>query len=474
MDIFLAHQQLQAKALSPVELTQQCLQQAKSSPHNSFISLLEDLARETAQAAERRIYQHGPQGYLDGIPFNLKDLFISQAIRTTAGSLSLYNYIPPYQGYVSEKLQAAGGILLGKTGCDEFGMGSSNENTPFGPVLNPHNPQFVAGGSSGGSAASIAEGASLYSMGTDTGGSVRLPANFCGLVGLKPTYGRISRYGQIAYASSLDQAAPMGNSVSDMACILEALTEHDPRDSSNAPLGKMHLAQKVFTTPPEYLAGKKIGISDSLMQDCAPLVKKSLMQALQQFSQNGATLVEVELKHLKYSVSSYYIVATSEASSNLARFDGIHYGLRSCGAHDSQQTSLEATYRQSRSQGFGAEVKRRILLGTYALSAGHYDAYYKKACQVRRLISRDFQQAFACCDAIFSPVCATTAPRLGECVQNPIKMYTNDLYTIPANLAGLPRPRPSLWAGRAPIAHGVSTHWPSLWGRTTLAPRPGL
>ena len=228
MDILTTHHQLKTKEVSSVELTRQCLHLAKTSSNNSFISLLEDLALEVARAAEDRIQRDGPKTYLDGIPFNLKDLFITEGIRTTAGSMALYNYIPPYDGHVSEKLKSAGGILVGKAGCDEFGMGSANQNTPFGPVRNPINPRFVAGGSSGGSAASVAEGSSFYSVGTDTGGSIRLPANFCGLVGLRPTYGRISRYGQIAHGSSLDQPAPIAKSVNDVACILEVLTEHDP------------------------------------------------------------------------------------------------------------------------------------------------------------------------------------------------------------------------------------------------------
>ena len=433
MDILAAHRQLKEGKISPVELTGQCLQQIKVSSNNSFISILEDLALEAAKEAENRIHKEGPKTYLDGIPFSLKDLFITKGIRTTAGSMMLYNYIPPYDGYVSEKLKLAGGVLVGKVGCDEFGMGSTNENTPFGPVLNPVDPKFVAGGSSGGSAASVAEGSCFYSMGTDTGGSVRLPANFCGLVGLKPTYGRISRYGQIAYASSLDQTSPIARSVSDMACILRQLTEHDCRDSTNIPLGEMNVVEEVANTKPEYLVGKKIGINYSLIEACDPQVKKSLDQAINQLQLAGVELVDIDLAHLKYAVSTYYIVATSEASSNLARYDGIHYGLRA-----GSEGNLEQSYKNSRSRGFGAEVKRRILLGTYSLSSGYFDAYYKKACKVRRLIYCDFRQAFNACDAVLLPVGSSTASPLGDAIKDPVKMYMNDLYTIPVNLAGFP------------------------------------
>ena len=433
MDILEAHQKLKAKEISPLELTELCLKKIKHCSNNSFISVLEDLAMEKAKESEKRILREGPKSYLDGIPFSLKDLFITKGIRTTAGSAILYNYIPPYDGYVSEKLGHAGGILVGKVGCDEFGMGSTNENTPFGPVRNPRNTAHVAGGSSGGSAASVAEESCFYSMGTDTGGSVRLPSNFCGLVGLKPTYGRISRYGQIAYASSLDQTSPLGKSVSDMACILESLTDHDCRDSTNIPLGKMNLVDGLSKIKAEHLKGKKIGFNESFIENCEPKVTRALKEAIEVLRKAGAELVEVDLPHLKYAVSAYYIVATSEASSNLARFDGIHYGLRR-----QRQGNLEQTYKDSRAEGFGGEVKKRILLGTYSLSSGYYDAYYKKACQVRRLIYQDFERAFKKCDVIFSPVCSSTAPLLEEATKDSLKMYMSDLYTIPVNLAGLP------------------------------------
>ncbi|MCY4644245.1 MAG: Asp-tRNA(Asn)/Glu-tRNA(Gln) amidotransferase subunit GatA [Bacteriovoracales bacterium] len=433
MDIFEAHQKLKAKEISPSELTRQCLDKALKSKNNSFISIVEDFAHQCALESEKRIQKNGPQTYLDGIPFSLKDLFITKGIRTTAGSMILANYIPPYDGYVSEKLKKAGGTLIGKTNCDEFGMGSTNENSYFGPVSNPLNRKFVPGGSSGGSAVSVLEGSSFYSMGTDTGGSIRLPANFCGLISLRPSYGRISRYGQIAHSSSLDQCAPLGKSVTDMACLLEALTEYDVRDATNVPLGTMSIAQDVHQTPPEHLKGKKIGVYAPFIDACKPLVKSSLEKALKHCEEAGAKIVTIDLRHLKYAISTYYIISTSEASSNLARFDGIHYGLR-----ESDGQGLEQTYQKSRSRGFGNEVKRRILLGTYSLSAGYYDAYYKKACQMRRLIFDDFQSAFKSCDVIFSPVCASTAFPVDMSQKSPTEMYINDFYTVPIALAGLP------------------------------------
>ena len=433
MDILTAHKKLKSKEISPLDIIRECLHKAKSSHHNSFISLLEDFSLKAAQNVQAKIQKEGPQSYLAGIPFSLKDLFITKNIRTTAGSMMLYNYIPPYDGYVSERLKEAGGVLMGKVGCDEFGMGATNENTPFGPVSNPIDPKFVAGGSSGGSAASVAEGSSFYSIGTDTGGSTRIPANFCGLVALRPSYGRISRYGQIAHASSLDQASPIGKSVNDMSCILEALTEYDNRDSTNAPSCKINVVEDVSQTQVEYLKGKKIGVNYELIEGCNPLVKASLKKAMKHFEEAGAEFIEVDLKHLKYSLSSYYIISSSEASSNLARFDGIH-----CGVRDFSKEGLEQTYRSSRSKGFGNEVKKRVLLGTYSLSSGYYDAYYKKACQVRKLIYNDFQEAFKICDVIFFPVSPYTAPLIGTAVHDPVKIFQADAYTIPASLAGLP------------------------------------
>ncbi|MBP9674786.1 MAG: Asp-tRNA(Asn)/Glu-tRNA(Gln) amidotransferase subunit GatA [Bacteriovoracaceae bacterium] len=428
--IFSLHQKLKKREISSVEITQEAIHQAKKSNCNAFISLTEDYALEQAKHCDEK---KEFKTYLTGIPFSLKDLFVTKGIRTTAGSKILYNYIPPYEGYISEKLQKAGSVLIGKVGCDEFGMGSTNEYTPYGPVLNPLNKEFIAGGSSGGSAASVAESSSFYSMGTDTGGSIRLPANFCGLVALKPSYGRVSRYGQIAFASSLDQSSPIAKTTLDVACIMEQITEHDVRDATHAEIPAMNIVQELLNISPHYLKGKKIGFTPSFIDSCQEEVKKSLLSALDIFKKLGAILIPVELPYAKYAVPTYYIIATSEASTNLARMDGVRFGLRKA-----SQGNLEETYALSRTEGFGAEVKRRILLGTFSLSSGYYDAYYTKACKVRRLMSQDFENAFSQVDVIFSPVCASSAFKKGEAIKDSVQVYMNDLYTIPVNLAGLP------------------------------------
>lgn len=433
MKIFELQNQFKNKKLSPVELTQDLIKVAKKNENNSFISITEETALQEAQKAETLILS-GKGTFLTGIPYSLKDLFITKDIRTTAGSKMLFNYIPPYEGFVSKALKDHGGILIGKVGCDEFGMGSTNEYTPFGPVTNPYNKKLVAGGSSGGSAASVAEGAVVYSIGTDTGGSVRLPANFCSLYGLKPSYGRVSRYGQIAYASSLDQASPMANSVLDLACIMEALTEKDHRDSTNVPNKKMNdIVKRVQKISKDHLKNKIIAYSEELINGCDDAVKNHLYDQLTKLEKSGAKLKKVELPHLKYSVSVYYIIATSEASANLARYDGIHFGFSS-----DQAKNLIDTYTQSRTKGFGSEVKRRILLGTFSLSSGYQDEYFAKACKIRRLIYNDFQNVLKDADVFFSPVCASTAFEMGIKEEDSLKMYMNDLYTLPVNLAGLP------------------------------------
>lgn len=426
---------LSEKRVSSVELTQECLIEAKKNKNNAFISVCEDSALQEAEESDHRRSTGELISSLDGIPYSLKDLFITKGIRTTAGSRSLFNYIPPYQGGVAGYLKQAGAVLIGKVGCDEYGMGSTNEKTIFGPVLNPLNTDHVAGGSSGGSAASVAEGSSFFSMGTDTGGSVRLPCNFCGLTGLKPTYGRVTRYGQIAYASSLDQASPMAASVQDLAIVMEIISQKDDRDSSQANLEPLNISQELESLSGDYLKGKTLGVDSSFIDACAPKIKEEQLRALDQWKKLGVEVKEITLSHLKYSVSTYYIIATSEASANLARFDGIHYGYR---AKTNDHSSLEQTYIDSRTQGFGDEVKKRILLGTFSLSSGYSDQYYAQACKVRRLIANDFQEAFKQVDFIFSPVCATSAFKLGEGIQNPVQMYMNDLYTIPVNLSGLP------------------------------------
>ena len=430
MNVYEAHLNIKEKKISSVELVQECLLKFKKAQNNSFISLTADLALAKALETDKEIAKSGLRSTLHGIPYSLKDLFITKGIRTTAGSKILYNYIPPYDGYISERLNSVGAILMGKTALDEFGMGSTGKMTPFPIVTNPLDKEKVAGGSSSGSAASVCEGSSLFSMGTDTGGSVRLPAIFCGLVGFKPSYGRVSRYGQIAYASSLDQASPIAKTVLDIACIMEEITQKDSRDATHKSQAPLNMDNK--KEPAGFLKGKKIGISSSLMENCREDMCRTLQKALKFFKDKGVVLVEMEFPHFEYAVPAYYIIASCEASANLARYDGIHYGLRSKGVGD-----IEQTYIKSRSIGLGEEVKRRILLGTFALSSGFYDAYYNKACLIRHLITKDFEDNFNKCDMIFLPVSPGTAFSLNR-PQSVVETYLNDLYTIPVNLAGLP------------------------------------
>lgn len=423
--------QLEAKEVTSLELTQDALAIAKANKNNAYISVLEDYAIGRASEADKRISQGKKLTHLDGVPFSLKDLFITKGIRSTGGSKSLYNYIPQYEGSVSKFLQGAGGVLIGKVGCDEFGMGSTNEKTAFGAIYNPLNKDFVAGGSSGGSAASVSEGSAVYSIGTDTGGSVRLPANFCGLVGYKPSYGLVTRYGQMAYGSSLDQASPMAVDIMSIGCIMEELAQFDEHDSTQLKREEFKIVKELENTSVADLKNLKIGYDPSFFEACDPKVKESLNNSLNVFKEAGASLVEVSMPHLKYCVSVYYILATAEASANLSRYDGIHYGLRVKGR------DLLETYTKSRSMGFGDEVKKRIILGSFVLSSGYQDQYFSKASKVRRLIADDFKKAYEKCDFFLSPVCASTAFKLGEGIHDPLKMYMNDLYTIPVNLSGL-------------------------------------
>ena len=425
--IYNAHLALKDKKISAKELCAEHIKVAKENLNNTFITLTEDYALEKA----KKIDNAGIKSFLDGIPFSLKDLFITKNIRTTAGSKMLYNYVPPYEGTTSANLQNSGAVLIGKVGCDEFGMGSSNENTAFGAVNFPMNKDYLPGGSSGASAVSVLEGSSLFSMGTDTGGSVRLPANFCGLVGYKPTYGRVSRYGQIAYASSLDQASPFARTPLDIAIIMDAITKNDEKDSTQAPIGAMNSAEKILKNKETKLS-LAIGIDRSMVDNCREDVRDNLNDSIKLLEKRGVKFKDISLPHLKYSVAVYYVIATSEASSNLARFDGVHFGYSAKGGQD-----LEDSYALSRSEGFHEEVKRRILLGTFCLSSGYSDEYYSHACKVRKLIYNDFQNAFNECDYVYSPVCATTSFKKDE-LMTPLQMYMNDLYTIPVNLAGLP------------------------------------
>ncbi|MGI8733651.1 MAG: Asp-tRNA(Asn)/Glu-tRNA(Gln) amidotransferase subunit GatA [Pyrinomonadaceae bacterium] len=367
---------------------------------------------------------------LAGVPLAIKDNICVRGMQTSCGSKILGDYHPPYDATVIERLQKAGAVIIGKTNCDEFAMGSSNENSAFGPVKNPWDLERVPGGSSGGSAAAVAAGIVPVALGSDTGGSVRQPASLCGVVGLKPTYGRNSRYGLVAFASSLDQVGILGRSTQDVATVLSVIAGRDPHDATTADV-----------PVPDYVAALtgdvknlRLGFPRALFGEGLDAeVRASVEQAIEEYRKLGAEIVEVELPRAKYCIAVYYIIATAEASSNLARFDGVRYGFR---AEDTPE--LRQMYRKTRDEGFGAEVKRRIMLGTYVLSAGYYDAYYRKAQQVRALLKEDFRKAFSSCDAIITPTSPTPAFRLGEKVDDPLSMYLNDVYTVTANLAGVP------------------------------------
>jgi len=367
---------------------------------------------------------------LAGVPVGIKDVMATKDVRTTAGSKILGNYVPPYDCTAVARLEAAGAVVLGKLNCDEFAMGSSNENSAWKPVHNPRDLSRVPGGSSGGSAAAVAADMAVATLGSDTGGSIRQPASFCGVVGLKPTYGRVSRYGLIAFASSLDHIGPLTKTVKDAAIVLRTIAGRDAMDSTSAEL-----------PVPDYVAeldkpvkGLKIGVAKEYFgEGLEPETRKTIEAAIQRLASLGCEVVEVSLPHTKYAIPAYYLVATAEASSNLARFDGVRYGYRASGVR-----SLSDMYRRSRDHGFGPEVKRRIMLGTYALSAGYYDAYYLKAQRVRTLLTRDFEEAFKKVDAIVGPTCPTPAFKLGEKVDDPLAMYLADIYTVTANLAGIP------------------------------------
>jgi aspartyl-tRNA(Asn)/glutamyl-tRNA(Gln) amidotransferase subunit A len=427
-----ASARLSLRQVSSRELTEACLEriEATDARVGAFLAVTADAARAAADAADARGAAGQRRGPLDGVPIGLKDLFLTRGIPTTAGSRSLEGYLPPYDGTVTARLAAAGAVLLGKLNMDEFAMGSSNENSAFKPCRNPWDLTRTPGGSSGGSAAALAASQCFGTMGTDTGGSIRLPASFCGVVGLKPTYGRVSRYGVVAFASSLDQPGPLGRETWDAAALLGAVAGHDPKDQTSA------------TRPvDDYLGaleggarGLRIGVPREWFQGGVdPGVEAAVRAALETYQRLGATLVEVSLPHSKYGIGAYYLIATAEASSNLARYDGVRFGLRAAGVR-----GLKELYAESRQQGLGAEPKRRIMLGTYALSAGYYDAFYLRAQKVRTLIRRDFDAAFERCDLVAGPVAPTPAFRLGEKTGDPLQMYLADIFTITCNLAALP------------------------------------
>jgi aspartyl-tRNA(Asn)/glutamyl-tRNA(Gln) amidotransferase subunit A len=418
------------REVSPVEVTSQLLErlEARDGALNAYLTV--DAAGALAQAREAEVRLGRGEGTtLTGIPLALKDVMVTRGLRTTCASRILERFVPPFDATVVARLRREGAVFLGKTNMDEFAMGSSTENSAFGPTRNPWDRDYIPGGSSGGSAAAVAADLCLAALGSDTGGSIRQPASHCGVVGLKPTYGRVSRYGLVAYASSLDQIGPLTKEVRDAAIILQAIAGHDPQDSTS-------VSQPV----PDYVEaldrqfkGLKIGVPREYFgHGLDPEVETAIRVALKTLEGLGADLIEVSLPHTEYAVATYYVVAVAEASSNLARYDGVKYGFRAEGR------SLMETYLNTRTQGFGAEVRRRIMLGTYTLSAGYYDAYYKKGSQVRALIRGDFETAFQTCDLLACPVSPTPAFRLGEKLADPLTMYLSDIFTISANLAGIP------------------------------------
>lgn len=429
-DFFSIREELASGNISCRELTGHYIEKLHEGAHlNAFISILPEKALERAGEIDAKIAQ-GTAGKLAGMILGIKDLLAIQGMRTTCGSKILADFVAPYDATVISRLAAEDAIFIGKTNMDEFAMGSSNENSHFGPVKNPHDQNRVTGGSSGGSAAAVAANLCMAALGSDTGGSVRQPAAFCGVVGLKPTYGRVSRFGLVAFASSLDQIGPITKSVADTALLLEVIAGVDKNDSTsaNVPVERYSeslnkdLRNLTIGLPKEYFSS---GLEGE--------IARSIDEAIVVLRQAGANIVEVSLPHTEYAIAAYYVLATAEASSNLARYDGARYGFRHPEVYD-----LEDMYVLSRSEGFGPEVKRRIMLGTYVLSSGYYEAYYRKAQKVRTLIKKDFDQALAKVDCLLTPTAPTTAFRLGEKINDPLTMYLSDIFTVSINLAGLP------------------------------------
>jgi len=396
----------------------------------AFLTLSKERALEKAAAIDEAVKAGNALPALAGVPVAIKDVMVTRNVRTTAGSRILENYAPPYDATAVARLEQAGAVILGKLNCDEFAMGSSNENSAYHPVRNPRDTSRVPGGSSGGAAAAVAAGMAVATLGSDTGGSIRQPASFCGVVGMMPTYGRVSRYGLIAFASSLDHIGPLTRTVKDAALMLRTIAGRDPMDSTSADV-----------PVPDYVAeleksvkGLKVGVAKEYFgAGLDAEVQGTVENAIERLQSMGGKIVKVSLPHTEYAIPTYYIVATAEASSNLARFDGVRYGYRA-----PKTRSLSEMYRRTRDEGFGTEVKRRIMLGTYALSAGYYDAYYLKAQKVRTLLTRDFEEAFKKVDVIATPTSPTAAFRLGEKVNDPLAMYLADIYTVTADLAGIP------------------------------------
>ena len=426
-----AGEKLRKHEFSSLELTDAVFRRIAETDDkiHAFITLCRDSALEQAKQADERLKRGGNTPPLLGIPIAVKDNFLTRGLRTTCASKILGDFVPPYDATAINRIRASGAVITGKTNLDEFAMGSSAENSAFFPTRNPWDKERVPGGSSGGSAAAVAADQCIAALGTDTGGSIRQPAAFCGVVGLKPTYGRVSRYGIIAFASSMDQVGPITKDVRDCALMLEAIAGHDPADSTSADRPVPRYSEALTGD----VKGLRLGVpKEYFITGIAPEVEQAIRAAIRLLEKNGAVVEEISLPHTEYAVAVYYIVATAEASSNLARYDGMRFGHRAGGK------DLLETYMLSREEGFGPEVKRRIMLGTYTLSAGYYDAYYLKAQRVRALIKQDFHAAFQRCDAILTPTAPTTAFKIGEKTQDPLQMYLSDIYTISVNLAGLP------------------------------------
>jgi aspartyl-tRNA(Asn)/glutamyl-tRNA(Gln) amidotransferase subunit A len=403
---------------------------AEDAETHAYLTLCEDRALRQAKSIDDLVSRGAVLPPLAGVPIGIKDVMVTKGIRTTAGSKILENFIPPYDCTAVARLESAGAIVLGKMNCDEFAMGSSNENSAYGPVRNPRDKSRVPGGSSGGSAAAVAAGTAVATLGSDTGGSIRQPASFCGVVGLMPTYGRVSRYGLIAFASSLDHIGPLTKTVKDAAILLGVIAGRDPLDSTSAavpvPDYEADLAKPV--------SGLKIGVPKEYFGEGLDAEVRAAVEAgISKLRAAGCEIIPISLPHTGYAIPTYYVIATAEASANLARFDGVRYGYRAKGAR-----TLSEMYRKSRDEAFGTEVKRRIMLGTYALSSGYYDAYYLKAQRVRTLLTRDFEQAFQKVDAIVTPTAPTPAFKIGEKSDDPLSMYLADIYTVTADLAGVP------------------------------------
>jgi aspartyl-tRNA(Asn)/glutamyl-tRNA(Gln) amidotransferase subunit A len=422
---------LRSKQFSAVELASAALQfaEAENSKTNGYLTFCAERALYTARTVDERLAAGNDPGPLAGVPVAVKDVLVTKGVRTTCASRLLAKYVPPYDATAVLKLERAGAVILGKTNCDEFAMGSSNENSAFGPVRNPHDPERVPGGSSGGSAAVVAQGTAVASLGSDTGGSIRQPASFCGVTGVTPTYGRVSRYGLVAFASSLDHVGPFARTVYDAAVMLEAIAGRDEMDATSA-----------FAPVPRYtdaldgnVKGLKVGLPREYFEGPSNESREIVLKAVETLRALGCEVREISLPHTRYAIATYYIIATAEASSNLARYDGVRYTSRA-----KEAGTLSEMYRLTRGEGFGAECKRRIMLGTYVLSHGYYDAYYLKAQRTRALIARDFTQAFGEVDAIVTPVSPFPAFRLGEKLDDPMEMYLSDVYTITGDLAGIP------------------------------------